>query len=349
MPAKRKVYIYILLITLIAIIFLFIYTHRVKMGKIFSPFLMAVIIAYLISPLVAKLEKKNIQRRTAVLLIYTGLAMLLAVTLIFIVPELLKNARELANTLPEIVSDYQNMFTKFISSIESSDWSSDIKNIIFTEIQGGASAVQTHISGSLKRAMEMVIDTATMFFDLLLAMVIGYYFIRDANFFKNSALSLIPRKWRNGIISTGGEVNEVISNFIQGQLLTALIVGAMEFIGLLILKVKYSLILGLIGGIANIIPYFGPIIGAVPAVAVALIESPVKAAWTALIFIIVQQIDNNFISPKIIEGRIGLHPVTTIVAVLAGGQFFGIPGMLFSVPIVAILKIILRRIIRAIV
>ncbi len=131
--------------------------------------------------------------------------------------------------------------------------------------------------------------------------------------------------------------------------MTALIVSTMEVIGLFIIKVKYPIILGIVGGIANIIPYFGPIIGAVPAVAVALIQSPVKALWTIIVFTIVQQIDNAFISPKIIEGRLGLHPVTTILAVLAGGEFLGITGMLVAVPIVAILKVIAKRLVEAIV
>jgi len=168
--------------------------------------------------------------------------------------------------------------------------------------------------------------------------------MKDAEFFKKGALSLVPRRWRNEIIGTCREINEILSCFIQGQLLTALIIGIMETVALAIIGVKYSPILGFIGGISNIIPYFGPFIGAIPSVAVALIDSPVKAFWT-----VVQQIDNAFISPKIIEGRLGLHPITTILAVLAGGEFFGIIGMLVAVPVTAVLKVILKRLIEAIV
>jgi len=145
------------------------------------------------------------------------------------------------------------------------------------------------------------------------------------------------------------KTGEILSCFIQGQLLTALIIGIMETVALAIIGVKYSPILGFIGGISNIIPYFGPFIGAIPSVAVALIDSPVKAFWTVVAFLVIQQIDNAFISPKIIEGRLGLHPITTILAVLAGGEFFGIIGMLVAVPVTAVLKVILKRLIEAIV
>jgi len=204
------------------------------------------------------------------------------------------------------------------------------------------------VSG-LKKSLSMCIDGISMFFDFLMAMIIAYYLMKDADFFREGFLSLFPRKWRNGIITTAREINAVVSNFIKGQLLTALIVGCLEAIGLLIIKVRYPVVLGFVGGIANIIPYFGPFIGAIPAVAVALLQSPAKVIWTIVVFTLIQQIDNNFISPKIIEGRLGLHPVTTILVVLVGGEFFGIFGMLVSVPAAAILKIILKRTIKAIV
>ena len=174
-------------------------------------------------------------------------------------------------------------------------------------------------------------------------MIIAYYYIKDAELLKEGFLSLTPRKWRNFLISTGREVSLILANFIQGQLLTALIVGALESIGLILIHAKYPVVLGMIGGIFNIIPFFGPFLGAIPAVAVSLIESPMKALWTALVFTIIQQIDNSLISPKIIEGRLGLHPVTTILAVLVGGEFMGILGMLIAVPIAAIIKIIVNR------
>jgi len=131
---------------------------------------------------------------------------------------------------------------------------------------------------------------------------------------------LVPRRWRNEIIGTCREINEILSCFIQGQLLTALIIGIMETVALAIIGVKYSPILGFIGGISNIIPYFGPFIGQS-----FCGRGPYRFAGESFLdggcLLVIQQIDNAFISPKIIEGRLGLHPITTILAVLPAVSF----------------------------
>lgn len=349
MVQKKKIFIYIIGILILSIAIWVFVSFRVKIWRILTPFFMALIIAYLINPLVKRLERKNIKKMNCILLIYVFFSLGAIAATFFIVPGIISNIKELIITIPHITSQYENIFDKFMNSIKSSNWPDDIKNTIFREMQNGAGILQERLTSGLRRGLSIFIETVTMMFDLVLSMIIAYYFIKDAEFFKEAFLSLTPRKWRNGIISAGREINGLLSNFIQGQLLTALIVGTMETIGLIIVKVKYPLVLGLIGGLANIIPYFGPILGAIPAVALALTESPLKAIWAAIVFIIVQQIDNAFISPKIIEGKLGLHPVTTILAVLIGGEMAGIFGMLVAVPIAAVIKVVLKRMVEAIV
>lgn len=343
--SKRVVAIYIILIVFVISVTVFIYTYRLKIGKIAGIFLLAVIIAYLLDPIVKKLERKKIPRKIGILLIYAVFSGFIAAIGVFVVPEMVSNMKELMDTLPDIISGYQGMLNDVIATIKTSKWSGEIKDIVYQEIQNTGNIIQAYITNTLRNSLNVLFRTVTILFDLLLAMVIAYYFIKDAEFFKSLVFSLVPSKWRNGIMNISKEINFILSNFIQGQLVTAFIVGILEVIGLVVLKVKYSMILGLFGGITNIIPYFGPFIGAVPAVAVSLLESPKKAILTAIMFIVVQQIDNSFISPKVIEGRLGLHPVTTILAVLIGGEFFGILGMLISVPVIAILRVIFKRII----
>jgi predicted PurR-regulated permease PerM len=305
MASKRKIVFYIVLSIFSILMVSFLYAFRVKIIRVLTPFFIAVVIAYLLKPLVERLENKGIPRGAGILLIYLGFMVLTITSVIFLVPELINNTKELMNTLPDIIAEYQGIFSSFISSIRSSKWSEDIKNVLFREIQSAGEGIQAYINRALKRSLTMFIETLTMLFDFLLAMVIAYYLIKDSDYFKSVALSIIPGKWRKGIIATGKEINMVLSKFIQGQLLTAIIVGVLETIGLFLVRVKYPLVLGVIGGIAEIIPYFGPVIGAVPAVAIALIESPIKAMWTVLVYVVVQQLENAYISPKIIEGGWG--------------------------------------------
>jgi predicted PurR-regulated permease PerM len=347
MSVKSKKLFYFFIMIILAAIFFFFYRYGEHISRIITPLIIAVIISYLITPPVIKLEEKKIPRTISILLLYFGFTVVFIVIIIFIVPEIINNTQELTDTIPDMTREYQGVINRIVSSIESSSWPDEIKNAIRNEMENTILIAQTYLTNLLKKVLSGIIVTARFIFDMILAMVIGFYLVKDSSYFISSALSLVPRKWRKGLQDTATDVGQVISNFIQGQLATAFIVGVLESIGLLILKVKYPLLLGMLGGIANIIPYFGPIIAAVPAAAIDLIDSPIKAVWTVLMFVIIQQLDNALISPKIIEGKIGLHPLTTIIAVLIGGEMFGILGMLFAVPVTGMIKVITKRVVDA--
>lgn len=349
MASKRKTIIYILSIIFLLLLIYIVYKYRVKLLKITIPILLSGIIAYLIHPIVLWLEGKKVSRTWSILIIYFVSSGIATALIIFIAPHLINNIKELMNTLPDMTIEIKNNFNGVLKNIKTSKWPSDIKESIFKEINNGVYFIEQMAINTLKKSLLVVAKIATAGFDLIVAMIIAYYLIKDGKNFKKNSLSLIPRRWRNGVTNCCREINTVLSNFIQGQILTALIVGIMVTAGFFIIKLKYPLILGMIAGVFNIIPYFGPAIGAIPAIAIALIDSPLKALWTAVIILIIQQIENAFISPKIIEGKLGLHPVTTILVVLIGGQLFGIVGMLIAVPITAVIKVVAKRSIEAIV
>ncbi len=343
MRSIKKTVFYIILILLIIGAIAFIYFYNDKIIKILSPFFIAVIIAYIIYPVVIRFERKGIKRNVAIVIIYVFAVLTLLVFGMFVMPHVLSNAKELFNTLPEITSKYKEIFNSYISKIKTSKWPPEVKNMIFKELNVGTGLVQAYASQAMKKSLSVVASSIVILLNVVLSMIIAYYFLKDMEGIKRGSLMLAPKKFRNDLITVGRELNSIITHFIQGQLLTALIVGLMETVGLYIVRVKYPFILGVVGGVANMIPYFGPVLGAIPAVAIALLQSPTKALLTALVFIVVQQVDNAFISPKIIEGKLGLHPITTIIAVLIGGEFFGIIGMLIGVPVAAMLKVIVKR------
>lgn len=345
MPSIKRTIFYIIISLVIIGIGIFIYFYNDKIIKILSPFFMAVFIAYIIYPLVIKFERNGVRRSLAIIIIYVFIIFVLVFFGIYIMPHVLTNAKELFSTLPEITTKYQEFFNSFISRIKTSKWPPEVKNIIFNEIYSGTEFVQGYSSQIMKKSLAVIASSLVIIVNIVLSMIIAYYFLKDAERLKRSTLLLVPKRLRNELINIGRELNSIVTHFIQGQLLTAVIVGLLETIGLFIVQTRYPFILGVLGGIANMIPYFGPVLGAIPAIAVALLQSPTKALLTALVFVIVQQIDNAFISPKIIEGKLGIHPITTIIAVLIGGEFFGIIGMLIGVPIAAMIKVIFKRIV----
>lgn len=326
----------------------FFITYKANISRILTPFMLAIPLVYIVKPVTDRLTTKKIPVGAAVLIVYLFFLAALAGAGIFIIPELAINTRELMETLPELVGQYEQIFNNFIFSINSSKWSEQVKEVIFNEIGEGIEAVRDLLVKVLENGLNIIVDMVGIIVDFTIAMVITYYVIKDGDKFRDYGLLLLPRRWRAAAVDLGKKISRILAGFIQGQLMIALIVGVLETMGLMLVGMKYPLILGMIGGLANIIPYFGPYIGGIPAVAIALTISPLKAVWVAIVFILVQQIDNNLISPKMIEGKLGLHPVATIFAVLVGGVFFGIVGMLLAVPVMAILRVLINKVVEVI-
>lgn len=344
----KRILFYIIIALFVAAAAAFLLVYRVKILKILSPFLLTIPVVYIIKPLVNKLTAHKVPISAAILIIYGVFIAAIVVVCIFFIPSLVNNIRDLSDTLPELLTEYQKLFDNALSSIKYSRLSDDVKILILDKIEAGINTAQVSISGIMESSINTAMSMLKVFFDFTVAMVIAYYAIKDECKFKQFSYSMLPFRGRKRIAVIFKEINIVLRGFIQGQLVTSLIVGLLETIGLIIVGVKYPLALGMIGGLCNIIPYFGPYISAVPALAIALTDSPMKALWTIVTFVVIQQIDNSYISPRIIEGKLGLHPVATIFAVLAGGEFFGIAGMLLAVPAIAILRIIINRSLEAI-
>ncbi len=349
MTRYKKLVFYVIMVLLIAALAYFIYTYRAKIARVLSPFFITILLVYIVKPLSNRLTAKKIPVGISILIVYLFMLALLAAASIYLIPELVTNIRELMETLPQLMASYENIFNNILSIINSSNWSEQVKSAIFDQIGNAVDKIQAFLVRLLENGLKLVVDMVRIIVDLTIALVLTYYMIKDGEKFKEYALRLLPRRWRNGLAVAFKEISRILAGFIQGQLMIAFIVGILETIGLMIAGMRYPLALGMIGGLANIIPYFGPYIGAIPAVAIALTISPMKAVWTVVVFLAVQQIDNNFISPKMIEGKLGLHPVATIFAVLVGGEFFGIMGMLLAVPVMAILRVFVNKAVEAIV
>ena len=166
--------------------------------------------------------------------------------------------------------------------------------------------------------------------------------LRDHEEMRERLFLYIPLEYRTPIKNVLREVNRALNGFFRGQLLISGAVGLLIYIGLSILKVRYALFIGFIAGLFDIIPYFGPIIGFIPAAAFAFLRSPISVLWVLAIFVLANQLESSIIAPKIIGDRVGLHPLAVIFAVLVGGELLGITGMLVAVPAASIVRVLLH-------
>lgn len=170
--------------------------------------------------------------------------------------------------------------------------------------------------------------------------VLAYYFLAYGDLVTNKFLYFCPMDKRELLRCLGKDVDKLLGKYILGQLSLSLVVGIMTFMGMLILELKFPLLLAVLNAILNIVPYFGAILGAIPAILVAFIEGPTKILWVILTFIIIQQIEGNLVAPKITAESIDMHPILIIVLLLIGEKVGGLIGMVFIVPIAVVIKVI---------
>lgn len=182
---------------------------------------------------------------------------------------------------------------------------------------------------------------------VFLGVVASVYLLKDKDYFltlKDQALSLLFKQKTHGIIcEIAGEINMVLSSFIKGAFIDSLLVALLSSAVLSLLGIDFAVILGVFSGILNVIPYFGPFIGMIPAFLVALLtDGPAKSAAAVLSLFFIQQIDSNYIYPRVVGKSTGLHPLFVLLSVSISGYFFGLPGMLLAVPAAGILQVLIR-------
>lgn len=317
-----------------------------KLTGVLIPLIFGGIIAYMAEPSVKfiyeKLSKRfKINRNVCVIAVFLFFLLLLIAFVSFVIPVVVSNITEIIENIDGI----QNKITNYVKNLVSDnhpELKARISNIILemsnriTE-KGDALISRAASFSTYSKISQVLVGLVTTF-------VFAYYILRDKTLFKNWFLGIFPYRCRSFAAEIIQDIGSISAKFIKGQFAVALLVGIIEAVGLMLLGIPYSIFFGIIGGLSNMIPYFGPFIGGVLPVIAAFMISPFKALCVLVLFLGVQQIDNHFISPKVIEGNLGIHPVTVIAAILIGQELFGIIGILTAVPLYAILKCIFLKI-----
>lgn len=347
---NRRYNLLIILSIIVILLVILIYVFRNIIISILIPILWAIVIAYLINPLVNKLSELKLSRLWSVIIIYIGILLLLFVFSMTIIPKITTEVKGFAETLPEYTNEaieFSNkIYMQYLNSVSNLPPEFIGVEVAFSEYLNG---IQLYIIDLFKNITEKGLNIFSNIVGIVLVPIYTFYFLKDTTYFKRKVLLSVPRVIRCEVISIFKDINKLLNNFIRGQLVVAALVGILSVIALLILKVEFALLIGAIAGISNVIPYFGPIMGAIPGVAIALLDEPIKAVWVIIAFFIIQQIESAIIQPKIVGDSVGLHPVFVIISLLIGGELFGIAGLLFAVPIAASIRVVLNHIVKILV
>jgi len=328
---QRKLYRNILLFLLALVLLTVLFLVR----GIFFSLLLAGALTYLFNPLVDRLEYRGTPRSWGILLVYTAAAIVVAAICLYGIPRIVGQLNHLVSAIPVYTGQIQEISGRFEARFEAG-LPEGMKNIIDDNIN----RIEQRMILLVNMAISGTINLLGQFFSLLLAPVLAFYLLRDFSRFKENFFSFMPHRWQNEAVILAGEINKVLVSYIRGYLLVSLVVGVLTGLAMFLLGVDFALILGLFAGLTEMIPYFGPFIGLLPAVSLALLESKWLALKVVIAFLVIQQLEGNIISPRLLGHRVGLHPLAVILALMVAGELFGLPGMLLAVPAAAILRIL---------
>ncbi len=332
---------YFVMFFFIVLIMIGFYQIRNFLLHLAAPFLAAFAIAYILNPLASVMDRKGIKRHWGVLLIYLGIIAVVVILSISFFPRIGTEAGNLMEVLPGHIetaygwlqSFYESNFHRIPFLPENLEGLGDMIDLDGERIgeffMGAFSTLTTSFRGFFTRII-----------NIILTPIITFYFLKDRERFKQWTIQIIPERIRGEMMMVGQELNTVLGGFVRGQLLVAIFVGTLTTISLLILRVDFAVLVGVIAGVANIIPYLGPIIGIIPATFFALLDSPVKALWVILIFTAIQQIESGILVPRVMGRRVGIHPVFVMLAMMIGSRVFGVLGLLIAVPTAATVKVL---------
>ncbi|MBP3951376.1 AI-2E family transporter [Bacillus suaedae] len=333
----------IILLTLLILLVLIqlapLFAPFVEIGKtLLLPVGIAFILAYLLHPLVEKMHDAGLSRTIAVFIIF--LLILGLITYLFTtgIPTLIHQVQLFLETLPKQMKVLEQ------ATYEIEQQVNDLPHPLRDQARDWS--VQL---GELGKHILQQIETIAMFlltsmFSLLVIPFLVFYFLKDFDQIQRVTWYLTPKKWRSFLARYIKDVDHTIGSYIRGQLLVSLTVGLLSMIGLWILGVPYPILLGLFIAFMDLVPFFGPIIGAIPAVILAFLDSWQLGAMTATVLFVIQQIESNVLSPIIVGKSLHLHPALLILALIVGAEVGGFIGMLLAVPVLAITKVTLVHI-----
>lgn len=327
-----------LLLLLIAIfVFLkisFVWMPIVRIASIIIlPFIIGAFITYLLHPIVEKLHEKGLHRGLSIILIYFIFFGGIGVGLYKGIPAIIDQLKDLSESAPVFAEQYRGWIYQLQSHTRA--WPDGLQ----TRINDGIDTFEKKMDALLTIIVSILMNFLNSALIMLIIPFIAFYMLKDFALIKRALWYITPKKWRKKGSLFLKDVDESLGSYIRGQLLVCVIIGSISALLFWVFHLKYPLLLGLIVGATNVIPYFGPIIGAVPAVIIAATTSVKLVIITLVIVFGLQFLEGNILSPYIVGKSLHMHPLVIMFALTAGGEIGGILGLILAVPVLAVLKV----------
>ncbi|MGL5314728.1 MAG: AI-2E family transporter [Peptostreptococcaceae bacterium] len=325
-----------------------------------QPFIIGFVIAYLLNFILVFIEEKafvhdkvknlskGAKRGISILLTYIIASIIMYLFIQFVLPQVVDSIVGIVNDIPTYIANV----TSFIEEISQRfDLNNEYVGMAiekWNEFINYAINVITNLIPVLANTVKTV---ASSLWNIILGIIISVYMLIDKERFSASTKKVVyavfSRQSADKIVELGNRSNDTFGKFLSGKIIDSVIIGILTFIILTVTKMPFTILVSVIIGITNIIPFFGPFLGAIPSVIIIMFVSPVKALWFILIIIIIQQLDGNIIGPKILGDSIGISAFWILFSILVAGKLLGLAGMIIGVPLFAIIYSIVKEVVEA--
>lgn len=303
-------------------------------------FVLSLLLSLLLEPVVSFLEARGIKRVWGIVILFGVIVLIVALIIAFLFPIISRELRSLNQTLQSQTPD------QFIHKMETflKKKFPFLRNQ--TLMENLTSKAQSFLTGMLQKLFTLFFNILSALTTFIIIPFITFFLLKDGRRMKKAFIQIIPNRYFEMSLNIIYKINQQLGRYIRGQLLDAMIVGMLSIIALRILNIPYYVIIGSIAGLANLIPYFGPIVGGVPAVIVGVMHTGTitPAIGVIISFALIQLLDNVLISPLVVAKSVDLHPLVVVVVVLLGGNLLGLLGMLLAVPIASVVKVTVQEI-----
>ncbi|MGG7176089.1 AI-2E family transporter [Clostridium paraputrificum] len=320
------------LICLGVVIILVLYLFQDTFKEVINIILISFFVAYILRPIKNIIKgKERLSDRTASIVLILVIIILSIISLFMLLPNMFKELNNLGPTI-ENLYEYVEGFAN----------NSKISNSTFVRFiyEQGKEKISILLMSLSEGIVDNVISISENILSLAIIPVITYYFLADSSWISGKVYLIVPLEKRNIVKKIVKDIDKLLGRYIISQVVLSIIIAVLTFIILILLGVKFPLWLSLLNGIFNIIPYFGPLLGGVPVILIAMLDSPTKGIWTGIAIFLIQQIEGNILSPKVTGDSTNIHPLLIIILLLIGEKFGGFIGMILVIPIAVVIKVI---------
>ena len=334
---KRPIYININALSVVKIILIFILFYLLYLIKdILAILFVSLIFASAVDPWVDWMQKKKIPRAIGIFLIYLIIFVVVGSVIYLIIPPIVEQVGDLVANFPKI-------FEKIISGVAAFK-EYTVQHGILDNIKNSLGTISSNLQNAAGGVFSTVTGIFGSVFTFFLVLVMTFYMAVEENAIKKIVWSLAPEKHQVHVMQMINLMQKKIGLWLRGQLILSFIIFTLTYISLLILGVKYALVLALVAGLTEFVPYLGPILASIPAIFLSFTQSPMLAVFVAVLYYIIQLVENHVIVPKLMQKVVGLNPIISIAVLLIGFKLAGIPGAILAIPVATAASVFIKDI-----